>query len=72
MLIARVFPVMQVYMKPQYGTIIYKGHVVTLPHNLQKIADVLPNTPVDLSILVFQASANNDRNLNFKVRCQMY
>ena len=61
---------MQVYMKPQYGTISYKGHVVTLPHNLHKIADVLPNTPVDLPVLVFQASANNDRNLNFKVRHQ--
>ena len=34
MLIARAFPVMQVYMKPRYGTISYKGHVATLPHNL--------------------------------------
>ena len=29
MLIARAFPVMQVYLKPRYGTTSYKGHVVT-------------------------------------------
>ena len=28
-------------------TIIYKVHVVTWSYNLQKIADVLPNTPAD-------------------------
>ena len=37
-LIARAFPMMQLFIKPQYRTISYKVHV-TLPHNLQKIAD---------------------------------
>ena len=53
MLIATAFPVMKVYMKPQYGTISYKGHVVTLPQNLQKIAGILPNLPSELPIVVF-------------------
>ena len=55
MLIATVFPVRQVYMKPRYGTISYKEYVVTLPHNVQKIADILPNLPSELPVVVFQA-----------------
>ena len=68
MLIARAFPVMQVYMKPRFGTISYRGHVVTLPHNVQKIADVLPHMPSDLPIVIFKASDRSDKNLDFKVR----
>ena len=37
MLIANVFSVMQ--MKPRYGAVSYKGHVVNLAHNLPKIVD---------------------------------
>ena len=70
MLIAGAFPVMQVYMKPRYGTMSYKGHVVTLPHNVQKIVDILPHSPTELPILVFEASGRNDRSLHFKVRRQ--
>ena len=51
MLIASVFSsVMQ--MKPRYGAVSYKGHVVNLAHNLPKIVDVLPNTPADLPIFL--------------------
>ena len=37
MLIARAFPIMQVYLKLKYGTTSYKGHVVTLPQNIANI-----------------------------------
>ena len=40
MLIARVFPVMQVYTRPRGGQRSYKGHVLNLPHNVQKVVDV--------------------------------
>ena len=53
MLIAHAFPVMQVYLKPRYGTVSYKGHVVTLPHNVQKIADILPHCPTELPVVIF-------------------
>ena len=53
MLISKAFPVMQVYLNPRFGTTSYKGHVVTLPHNVQHIADILPRTPKDLPVLVF-------------------
>ena len=36
MLIARAFPVMNVYCKPRGGQRAYKGHVVTFPSNLPK------------------------------------
>ena len=68
MLIARVFPTMQVYMKPRYGTISYKGHVVTLPHNVQKIADILPNLLSELPIVVFHTRKRDNKNFSFKVR----
>ena len=55
-------------MKPRYGTISYKGHVVTLPHNLQMIADILPNLPSELPIVVFQSRDRDNKNFNFKVR----
>ena len=68
MLIHRAFPVMQVYMKPRYGIISYKGHVVTLPHNVPKIAGILPNLPSELPVVVFQARDRDNKNFNFKVR----
>lgn len=42
MIISRAIPVMQVYLKPRFGTTSYRGHVVTLPHNVQNIANILP------------------------------
>lgn len=42
MLIARAFPVMHVYTKPRGGQRAYKGHVITLPQDVQQLADVLP------------------------------
>ena len=59
---------MQIYMKPRYGTINHKGHVVTLPHYVQKVADILPHAPSDIPILVFHTTRRDDRSINFKVR----
>lgn len=45
MLIARAFPVMHVYTKPRGGQMAYKGHVITLPQDVQQLADILPRCP---------------------------
>lgn len=37
MLIGKVFPVMQVYVRPKYGYLTYKGHVITSPYNILNI-----------------------------------
>ena len=68
MLIARAFPIMQVYLKPKYGTTSYKGHVVTLPHNVQNIANILPRCPEDLPFVVFSVRGQNNEDTSFKVR----
>ena len=68
MLIVRAFPVIQVYFKRRFGTISYRGHVVTLPHNVQKVAHVLPHLPSGLPIIIFKASDIYDNSLDFKVR----
>ena len=59
MLIARVFQMMQGYMKPRYGTITCKGHIVTLTHKVQKIADILPNLVSESPIVVFQKKCSH-------------
>ena len=58
---------MQVDMTPRYGIVSYIGHVVTLPHNFQKIADILPDLPSELPIVVFQARDRDNKNFNLKV-----
>ena len=68
MLIARAFPVMQVYVKPGFGYFGYKGHTITLPHNVKKIASILPNLASELPIITFTAKGRNDKNFEFKVR----
>jgi len=44
------FPVMQIYTKPRGGQLAYKGHVITLPNDVQKIADILPRHPKDIPV----------------------
>lgn len=68
MLIARAFPVMQVYVKHRYGSISYKGHCVTLPHNVQIVANVLPHIPSEIPIVVFAAKGQKGSDSNFRVR----
>ena len=52
MLIARAFPVMHVYTKPRGGQRACKGHVLTLPQDVQQLADVLPRCPKDLPVII--------------------
>ena len=42
MLIVRAFPVMHAYTKPKGGQRAYKGQVITLPPDVQQLADILP------------------------------
>ena len=63
MLICRAFPVMQVYLKPRFGTTSCKGHVVTLPHNVQNVDNIFPRAPKDLPvILAFKGSGEKIKN----------
>ena len=66
-LIARAFPIMQVYTKAG-GALGYKGHVINLPNNVQHIADVLPHSPKDIPIVVFTIKGKNEFSKEFKVR----
>ena len=51
-LISRAFPVIQVYFKPTGDQQAYKDHVITLPKDVQLIANALPNLPKDGYIYV--------------------
>ena len=68
MLISRAFPIMQVYTKPRGGQLSYKGHVITLPNDVQAISDVLPRCPKDIPIIVFQFSSEAGKSKEFRVR----
>lgn len=68
MLIARAFPVMHVYTKPRGGQKAYKGHVITLPQDVQQLADVLPRCPKDLPVIVFTISGKHNGSRDFIVR----
>ena len=70
MLIARAFPVLQVYTKPRGGQRSYKGHVITLPRDVQKIADILPRHPKDIPVIVFNFNNKNNASIELKVRRQ--
>ena len=54
MLISRAFPVMQIYTKPNGGQKAYKGHVITLPNDVQKLADILPRHPKEIPVIMFK------------------
>ena len=68
MLIARAFPVMQCYVRPGLGYFAYKGHTITLPHNVQKVVDILPNLPSDLPIVSFIAQGRDNKFFELRVR----
>lgn len=68
MLIARVFPVMHVYTKPRGGQRAYKGHVLTLPRDVQRLADVLPRCPKDLPVIIFTVKGKDNCSKDFIVR----
>ena len=68
MLIARAFPVMHVYTKPRGGQRAYKGHVITLPQDVQQLADVLPRCPKDLPVVIFTVNGKGNCSKDFIVR----
>ena len=68
MLIARAFPVIHVYTKPKGGQRAYKGHVITLPLNVQQLADILPRCPEDLPVIVFTVNRKDNSSKDFTVR----
>ena len=68
MLIARAFPIIHVYTKPKGGQRAYKGHVITLPQDVQQWADVLPRCPVDLPVIVFTVNSKDNASRDFRVR----
>ena len=70
MLIARAFPVIQVYTKPNGGQKAYKGHVLTLPHDVQHIANVLPRYPSDILVIVNKIDGKDNRSRDLRVRRQ--
>ena len=74
MLIARAFPVMHVYTKPRGGQKSYKGHVITLPQDVQQLAYVLPQCPQELpvivTIIVFTIAGKDNKSRDFLVRRQ--
>jgi len=59
---------MQVYTKPRGGQLSYKGHVITLPNNIKEIVNVLPHSPKDIPILIFQFTSKDGSSREFKVR----
>ena len=68
MLIARAFPVMHVYTKPRGGQRAYKGHVITFPQDVQQLADVLPQCPKDLPVIIFTVNGKDNCSKDFIVR----
>ena len=70
MLIARAFPVINVYTKPKGGQRAYKGHVITLPQDVQQLADVLPRCPKDVPVIIFTVNGKDNQSKDFHVRKQ--
>lgn len=44
------------------GYLNYKGHIVTLPHNVQELADILPNCPEDVPMISFSLKDKTDNS----------
>ena len=68
MLIARAFPVMHVCTKPRGGQKAYKGHVITLPQDVQQLADILPRCLEDLPVIIFTINGKDNSSSDFVVR----
>jgi len=60
MLITRAFPVMHVYTKPRGGQRAYKGHVLTLPQDVQQLAEILPRCRKDLPVIIFTVNGKDN------------
>ena len=67
MLIAKAFPIINVYIKPggQRG---YSGHCLNLPQNISELATSLPRSPKNLSLIVVKLKGNDGNMKNLFVR----
>ena len=65
MLISRAFPVINVNTKPFGGQRSYKGHVITLPQDVQQLGDILPRCPDDLPVIVFTVNRKGTCSKDF-------
>ena len=59
---------MHVYTKPRGGQRAYKGHVLTLPQDVQQLADVLRRCPKDLPVIIFTVKGKDNCSKDFIVR----
>ena len=59
MLIARVLPIMRIYIKPggQRG---YTGHCINLPQNVAELATSLPRYPKDLAVIIVKVKGREN------------
>jgi len=50
------------------GYLGYKGHVITLPHDVQHIASLLPNLPNELPVVKLEWKHSKEKSRDFIVR----
>src|SRR5579859_3814104 len=67
MLIARVYPLMMVY-TVKGGQRKGSKHVCCFPQSVSRIANVLPQLPSDVPLVVRRTNAEGTRHYDFKVR----
>ena len=69
MLIARVLPIMRVYIKPggQRG---YSGHCINLPQKVKELATSLPRYPKDLAVIIVKVKGRDNTFKDVTVRKQ--
>ena len=70
MLIARVLPIMSVYVRPG-GQRAYHGHCINLPQKVEKIASKLPHYPKDINVIVVCLKGRNNFSRDLNVRRQV-
>ena len=58
------------YTKPRGGQKAYKGHFITLPQDVQQLADVLLRCPQELPVIVFTIAGKDNKSRDFLVRRQ--
>ena len=59
MLIARVLPMMRVYIKPG-GQRAYSGHCINFAQNISEIANLLPHFPNDLPVIIVRIDGKDN------------
>ena len=56
---------MHVYTKPRVGQRVYKRYIITLPQDLQQLADILPRCPKDLPVVIFTINGKDNKFFRF-------